>query len=63
MGSHSSCCNSDLIAAELASAAEIRVLAVGATKEAYVELVPEFEKSSGHQVVTTGPAARTSRSK
>jgi molybdate transport system substrate-binding protein len=36
-----------------ASAAEIKVLASGATKEAYVELVPEFEKSSGHQVVTT----------
>lgn len=37
----------------MASAAEINVLAVGATKEAYVELVPEFEKSSGHKVVTT----------
>ena len=36
-----------------ASAAEIKVLASAATKEAYVELVPEFEKSSGHQVVTT----------
>ena len=36
-----------------ASAAEITVLAVGATKEAYVELIPEFEKSSGHKVVTT----------
>ena len=37
----------------LASAAEIKVLASGATKEAYVELVPDFEKSSGHRVVTT----------
>ena len=37
----------------LASAAEIKVLASGATKDAYVELVPEFEKSSGHRVVTT----------
>lgn len=37
----------------LASAVEIKVLASGATKEAYVELVPEFEKSSGHQVMTT----------
>lgn len=36
-----------------ASGAEIKVLASGATKEAYVELVPEFEKSSGHKVVTT----------
>ncbi len=38
---------------DLASAAEIAVLASGATKEAYVELVPDFEKSSGHRVVTT----------
>ena len=29
------------------SAAEIKVLASGATKEAYAELVPEFEKSPG----------------
>ena len=37
----------------VATAAEIKVLASGATKGAYVELVPEFEKSSGHKVVTT----------
>lgn len=37
----------------LASAVDIKVLASGATKEAYVELVQEFEKSSGHLVVTT----------
>jgi molybdate transport system substrate-binding protein len=37
----------------VASAAEIKVLASGATKEAYVELIPEFEKISGHKVVTT----------
>jgi len=36
-----------------ASAAEIKVLASGATKEAYLELVPRFEKASGHKVVTT----------
>ena len=36
-----------------ASAAEIKVLASGATKEAYLELVPQFEKASGHKVVTT----------
>ena len=42
-----------LLLSDTASAAEINVLAVGATKEAYVELVPEFEKSSGHKVVTT----------
>jgi molybdate transport system substrate-binding protein len=37
----------------LASAAEITVLASGATQDAYVELVPEFERSSGHKVTTT----------
>ncbi len=42
-----------LLLPNMASAAEINVLAVGATKEIYVELVPEFEKSSGHKVFTT----------
>jgi len=32
---------------------EINVLAVIAVKEAYLELVPQFEKSSAHKVVTT----------
>ncbi len=36
-----------------ASAAEITVLAVGATKEIIVELVPPFEKHSGHKVSIT----------
>ena len=36
-----------------ASAAEIRVLASGATKEACLDLIPAFEKSSGHKVVAT----------
>jgi molybdate transport system substrate-binding protein len=36
-----------------AAGADINVLASGATKEAYVELVPAFEKASGHHVVTT----------
>ena len=35
------------------SAAEIKVLAAGATKEVYLDLVPEFEKKSGHKVLTT----------
>jgi len=35
------------------SAAEIKVLAAGATKEVYLDLVPEFEKESGHKVLTT----------
>jgi len=42
-----------LLLPPLASAAEIRVLASGATKDAYVEVVPQFEKASGHTVVTT----------
>jgi molybdate transport system substrate-binding protein len=33
--------------------AEIKVLSSIATREAYLELVPQFEKSSGHQVATT----------
>ncbi len=33
-----------------ASAAEIKVIASNAVKEAYLELIPEFEKASGHKV-------------
>ena len=33
--------------------AEIKVLSSIATKEAYLELVPQFEKASGHNVTTT----------
>ena len=36
-----------------AVAADIAVLATGATKEIILELIPQFEKSSGHKVVTT----------
>ena len=36
-----------------ASAAEIKVLASGATKEVCLELIPAFEKNSGHKVVAT----------
>src|SRR3954467_11310202 len=32
---------------------EIKVLSSIATREAYLELVPQFEKSSGHKVATT----------
>jgi molybdate transport system substrate-binding protein len=32
---------------------EIKVLSSIATKEAYLELVPQFERSSGHEVATT----------
>jgi molybdate transport system substrate-binding protein len=40
-----------ILAAE-ANAAEIRVLSTQATEEAYRELVPQFEKTSGHKVTT-----------
>jgi molybdate transport system substrate-binding protein len=35
-----------------ANAAEIKVMASVAVKDAYLELVPEFEKASSHKVVT-----------
>jgi molybdate transport system substrate-binding protein len=36
----------------MASAAEIKVLSTQATEESYKELVPQFEKASGHKVTT-----------
>ena len=36
-----------------ASAAEIKVLAVGPIKEVYLEVIPQFEQKSGHTVATT----------
>lgn len=36
-----------------ASAAEIKVLASGATKEVYLDLIPQFEQRSGNKAVTT----------
>jgi len=41
------------LSASAAAAAEIKVLASIAVKEAYSEVVPHFEKSSGHKVVTS----------
>jgi len=41
-----------LLLADSAGTAEINVLASGGTKEAYLELVPQFEKSSEHKVIT-----------
>ena len=38
--------------APCAQADEIRMLASAAMKEAFLELIPEFEKASGHKVVT-----------
>jgi len=42
-----------LMLSETALADEIRVMSSNAFKEAYLELVPEFEKASGHTVVTS----------
>src|SRR5947209_5116400 len=36
----------------MTSAADIKVMASAAIREAYLELVPAFEKQSGHKVVT-----------
>ena len=41
-----------LLLAGFANAAEIKVLSTQATEEAYKELVPQFEKASGHKVTT-----------
>ena len=43
---------SALLLSSLASAAEIKVLSTQATEEAYRELVPQFEQTSGHKVTT-----------
>jgi len=43
---------SALLLSSLASAAEIKVLSTQATEEAYRELVPLFEKDTGHKVTT-----------
>ncbi len=41
-----------LLFAAMVHADEIRVLSTQATEEAYRELVPQFEKASGHKVTT-----------
>jgi molybdate transport system substrate-binding protein len=41
-----------LMHAQMARAAEIRVIASPAFRESYLELVPQFEKASRHKVVT-----------
>ena len=41
-----------LLLAGSVNAAEIKVLSTQATEEAYKELVPQFEKASGHKVTT-----------
>ena len=42
-----------VLTASVAQAAEIRVLASGATKEVYLELAPAFELATGHRLKTT----------
>jgi molybdate transport system substrate-binding protein len=42
----------ELLLSSAAGAAEIKVLSTQATEEAYKELVPQFEKASGHKVTT-----------
>lgn len=42
-----------LLVSGAVQAAELKVLASGAVKEAYAELVPQFEKASGHKVTIT----------
>ena len=41
-----------LLISGMAGAADIKVLSTQATEEAYKELVPQFEKASGHKVTT-----------
>jgi molybdate transport system substrate-binding protein len=43
---------SAMIFSGMAGAADIKVLSTQATEEAYRELVPQFEKASGHKVTT-----------
>jgi len=41
-----------LLFSGMAEAAEIKVLSTQATQEAYLELVAQFEKATGHKVTT-----------
>jgi molybdate transport system substrate-binding protein len=44
------CC---LLMSSIVQAAEIKLLASSAVKDTFLELIPQFEKSSGHKVATT----------
>jgi len=52
-----------VIGASTAHAAEVKVIAANAVKEAYLEIVSAFEKASGHKVTTiwTGTVNATKR--
>jgi molybdate transport system substrate-binding protein len=52
-----------LLASSLAEAADITVLAGGATRETILELLPAFEKSTGHKVMPTWAPAPVIRRK
>src|SRR5262249_40938608 len=41
-----------ILSAGLAQSAEVKLFASGALKEAYLDLLPDFEKASGHKVTT-----------
>src|SRR5205823_1323155 len=41
-----------LLLSSIANAAEIKVLSTQATEQAYRELVPQFERATGHKVTT-----------
>src|SRR2546423_5686239 len=43
---------SALLLSGMANTAEIKVISTQATQEAYLELVAQFEKASGHKVTT-----------
>jgi len=45
-----------IVFAGMAFGVEIRVLVSGSFSAAYLELVPEFQRATGHTVVTIGPA-------
>ena len=46
-----------------AQSAEVRLLASGALKDAYLELLPDFEKASGHKVIAAWSSTTDIRSR
>ena len=46
-----------------AQSAEVRLLASGALKDAYLELLPDFEKASGHKVIAAWSSTTEIRSR
>lgn len=52
-----------LLLPSFAQSAEVRLLASGALKEAYLELLPDFEKASGHKVIAAWSSTTDIRSR